>query len=215
MEKLQEIDSSINKGIDVAAEDRLTLREFSMVSDLAKLCPIMDKLEKNGIIKGSKTLENLHANAKKAKDITDALEQTTNKELQTWQKLHSDMMAGGQKGDQSMLCSEFSAVMIAVSVVELNAQIKKDMATKGIPTPKDDIVNIPFGKHEDLHKMHPDRLLEELRKAKCIQAATTSTTKYVQEVDVIKQTVGQHISSTKSTPGGPRIATPSQLHRGG
>lgn len=82
LEKLDNIHKSVTEGKEVLPEDRLTLREFAMVSDLVKISPLMNKLEKDGITKGSETLTRLHASATKAKTLTDTLEQTTNKELQ-------------------------------------------------------------------------------------------------------------------------------------
>lgn len=82
LEKLDKIHQSVTNGKEVLAEDRLTLREFAMVSDLAKISPLMNKLEKNGITKGSDALTRLHASATKAKSLTDTLAQTTSKELQ-------------------------------------------------------------------------------------------------------------------------------------
>lgn len=80
--------------------------------------------------------------------------------------------------------------------------------------PEGNLVKIPFGDHEDLHKMHPDRLLEELRKANCVQAVTTSTSKYVQEVDAVKKTVLGHLAAAKASPGGPRVHKDSGIQLG-
>ena len=76
-----------------------------------------------------------------------------------------------------MLCSEFCATTIAVSLVELDKQIKEDISKKkvskitGVDLEKP-IVKIPFGKHENLHKMHPDRLLKVLKSHNCVEAVT-------------------------------------------
>lgn len=86
-----------------------------------------------------------------------------------YKDMHEKIMGGefAKQRDTSMLCSEFVATTIAVSVVELDKQIKEDMRKNkglmqaGVDLNKD-VVQVPFSKHENLHKMYPDRLVSKL-----------------------------------------------------
>jgi hypothetical protein len=63
------------------------------------------------------------------------------------------------------LCSSFSAKMTAVCLYAMNEYLVAEIREKH-PEIKDDVqvLKLPFGKHEDLEKMHPTRLLKELQK---------------------------------------------------
>ncbi len=90
-----------------------------------------------------------------------------------------------------MLCSEFSGVATIAALVELDKQIKTDMAKHpelNTPHPKS-MVKIPIGKHEDLHKMHPGRLLDILLKSGCVKKVEVNTDKYFKEAETIGQKV--------------------------
>ncbi len=100
-------------------------------------------------------------------------------------ELHKKVMEGGFAKGSKMLCSEFCATTIAASIVELDKQIKEDIRKSkvgkltGVDLDKETIVKVPFGKHENLHKMHPDRLLKVLKSHNCVQPVVTTATKYV------------------------------------
>ena len=79
---------------------------------------------------------------------------------------------------KSMLCSEFSAHIIIASIVELNRKIAKDMEDKGMK-PHQEVIKIPFGKHENLHRVHPDRLLNILKDAGCAEKLKIESVKKV------------------------------------
>lgn len=118
------------------------------------------------------------------------------KQLKTndFKEIHSKAMTGEYTKERSpkMLCSEFCASTIVTSLVELDKQIKEDMLrweeNKAIKLTganlKQDILKIPFGKHENLHKMHPDRLLQVLASHHCVEPVQTTSSKYIQEVAI-------------------------------
>ena len=87
--------------------------------------------------------------------------------------IHKKVMEGHYKKNRTeMLCSEFVAHTTIAGLVELNKRLDTKLKEKDLPVPiGKDIVKIPIGKHENLHKMHPDRLLKVLKKANCIQKA--------------------------------------------
>ena len=68
-----------------------------------------------------------------------------------------------QKGTHEMLCSEFVAHTTIAALVELNAQLKDVVGVEA------QMVRMPFGEHEDLRAMHPDRLVSVLKQAGCIE----------------------------------------------
>jgi hypothetical protein len=130
-------------------------------------------------------------------------------------ELHNKVMTGeyAKQENPKMLCSEFCATTIAVSLVELDKQIKEDISKKkvskitGVDLEKP-IVKIPFGKHENLHKMHPDRLLKVLKSHNCVEAVTTKAADYIKEAAAkIAKSAKKHVSKAsgaKSLPAKPR-----------
>jgi len=76
--------------------------------------------------------------------------------------------------DTRMLCSEFIAHTTIAALYELNEQLKKDILEvqkkKEIKSPPDpgQVVTIPF-EHENLERVHPDRLIQVLKKSGCIE----------------------------------------------
>jgi len=71
-------------------------------------------------------------------------------------------------GQHKLLCSEFVAHTTIAALMELNRRLELELLKKPIK-PEGRIVKIPFDQHEDLHRMHPDRLLYVLKKAGCIE----------------------------------------------
>lgn len=71
-------------------------------------------------------------------------------------------------GQHNLLCSEFVAHTTIAALSELNRRLDLKLREKDIQ-PGGQIIKIPFGKHEDLHRMHPDRLLHVLKKAGCVE----------------------------------------------
>lgn len=90
-----------------------------------------------------------------------------------FEKIHKQLTGKETLGNnQSMLCSEFCAMTIAATIIELNAKIKEKYSIENA-------VEMPFGKHEDLHKMHPARLREVLSKKKCLIKAEPPSAKFL------------------------------------
>ena len=92
-----------------------------------------------------------------------------------FEELHQDIMTRGKYTQRSgILCSSFCAISIATTLVELDKQIQEDIRSSQVKTGQKhalNIVTIPFGKHEDLYKMHPERLLEVLKSYNCVTPA--------------------------------------------
>lgn len=74
-----------------------------------------------------------------------------------------------RQGHHHLLCSEFVAHTTIAALVELNNRLTTKLSEKGIVAEPGEIVKIPIGKHENLHRMHPDRLLAVLKKTNCIR----------------------------------------------
>lgn len=337
LQKLQNVHEAVLAGKPIDDKDKLTLKEFAVVSELAKTLPILEQLHKSGLIEGNEKLEKMYKNAARAKELISHIEMESTKDLQksgpgvlvldntqkkshifgkalafvekivakfsshghasmlhfnskgkakrshinpqllhddfdinkqlysnmykvdpialipkekhqlleqvygkNWQaevankfqaienqihgnlhdrfgglsasgnkdqylaglanlipfghkkmsandfgELHKKVMEGGFAKGSKMLCSEFCATTIAASIVELDKQIKEDIRKSkvgkltGVDLDKETIVKVPFGKHENLHKMHPDRLLKVLKSHNCVQPVVTTATKYV------------------------------------
>lgn len=124
-----------------------------------------------------------------------------------FEEIHRNVMENhyADKDNPRMLCSEFSGVATIAALVELDKQIKADMAKHpelNTPHPKS-VVKIPIGKHEDLHKMHPGRLLDILLQSGCVKKVEVNTDKYFKEAETIGQKVKKYIAkklSHKQTP---------------
>ncbi len=139
-----------------------------------------------------------------------------------FKELHNKVMSGGyaKEKDSNMLCSEFCATTIVASIVELDKQIKEDLGKSklgkqiGVDLTKD-IVQVPFGKHENLHKMHPDRLLKVLKDHNCVEPVITkASSQYIKEEalkigKVIKQKIVKNTSTVM-----PLIKNQSQTKHG-
>ncbi len=328
LDKLTKVHESALAGVPILNDNKLTLKEFAIVSDLAKTFNMLEKLNKAGFIEGSEKLEKIYQSAKKAQEIIANLEKETNKDLQNagpgilvldhtvkkshvtssvlkffervvnlfvkhghasmlystsegevqqshllrggvkkhdfdinkqlyanmyqidpialisdknrqllgekygenWQEkilnkfkiiendlhtqshvnfsgltarnastgikagladlvpfghkkfkandfeeLHRKVVDGKGVNRQDMLCSAFTAITIATSMVELNKQIQQDTGLTG------EVVKVPFGKHENLGKMHPDRLESVLRSFNCIKPVITKSADYIKE----------------------------------
>ena len=86
-----------------------------------------------------------------------------------------------KKGDHRLMCSEFVAHTTIAALVKLDAHLKevleqynKKMEKQNktqITIPTDRLVTIPFGEHEDLELMHPERLLQVLQEHHCVEKA--------------------------------------------
>lgn len=107
-----------------------------------------------------------------------------------FEELHQDVMTRGKYNKKSgMLCSSFCAISIATSLVELDKQIKKDIISSKLEQDAKkintlNIVTIPFGKHEDLYKIHPERLLVILKSYNCVEAIQLQTVgRYIKKAD--------------------------------
>lgn len=72
-----------------------------------------------------------------------------------------------QTGKHHMLCSEFVAHTTIAALVELNRKLETIMIARD-PNFRGPVIKIPFGKHEDLRRMYPDRLLKVLRDHHCL-----------------------------------------------
>lgn len=94
-----------------------------------------------------------------------------------YNKIYSDVISGKYSASASkkhkMLCSQFCAVSIVSSIMELNEEIKKDLSNKNIDFDRNkELVQIPFGKHENLKIISPDRLKNQLKSRNCINQVT-------------------------------------------
>lgn len=81
---------------------------------------------------------------------------------------HTNNMASKDK----LLCSEFTAMAIIAAIKELNSKIQstrsESYSESDVLLSQSEIIKMPFGRHENLSRMLPDRLLEILQKSKCI-----------------------------------------------
>lgn len=113
-----------------------------------------------------------------------------------FEEIHHKVMSNhyAHQKDPKMLCSEFSGVTVIAALVELEKQIKQDIGKKAPKT----IVKIPIGKYEDLHKMHPGRLLDILKEKGCVTKAKVTTDEYFKEADTIGQKLRKHIAKNIS-----------------
>ena len=92
-------------------------------------------------------------------------------------KIHEQVFGEFYKqGQHNLLCSEFVAHTTIAALVELNNRVSAKLADKGIIPEQGPIVKIPVGKHENLHRMHPDRLLSALKKANCVKQVAINPT---------------------------------------
>ncbi len=118
-----------------------------------------------------------------------------------FEELHNNVMAEKYTQETSMMCSQFCAIAIATCLVELNKQIKEDIKKSSladnIKVNELNIVKIPFGKHDNLNTMHPDRLLEVLKSYNCIKPVQAKSTEYIKEASVeITKTAKKYIVNT-------------------
>lgn len=94
-----------------------------------------------------------------------------------------------------MLCSEFSANILITAINELNKKIANDMQKAGLQ-PVKNTIHIPFGEHENLHRVHPDRLLKILKDANCVEKYVPKAIKGVISKKAQLEQISKPISKT-------------------
>lgn len=101
--------------------------------------------------------------------------------LQDKQNLGQNIKDPG--GDNAIICSEFAAKMTVLALVELEKNLINKIKEKNpkFEVPKKGLIKMPFDKHEDLSRVHPARLVKELKKSHAIEK--------VQQAKVVKNTV--------------------------
>ena len=74
----------------------------------------------------------------------------------------------------------------------------KGLKLAGVDFDKD-VVQVPFGKHENLHRMHPDRLVSELKKRGCVETVVTTSAKYFKPKGVkAAKAIGSKLKQSKA-----------------
>ena len=123
-----------------------------------------------------------------------------------FEEIHRKVMSNhyATHAHPTMLCSEFSGVTTIAALVELNKQIKQDIGAKKdelgmVRSVPETVVKIPFGKHENLHKLHPSRLLKVLQEHGCVEKVKVKTDEYFKEAINHGKKAQKHLAKASGT----------------
>lgn len=177
-----QVKNEICKALGIS-ESELKDKMQDLYKDISKELNNPDKLENADIVNDQKKRE-------KAGKADFSIHGHKGKEnIKEWaQGILKDKQNLGQnikdsRGSNAIICSEFAAKMTVLALVELEKNLIDKIKEKNpeFEMPKKGLIKMPFDKHENLSKIHPARLVKELKKSRAIEK--------VQRAKVVKNTV--------------------------
>jgi hypothetical protein len=107
--------------------------------------------------------------------------------VRDWAIKDSDGNLGKKIGDGKILCSEYTAKITALSIIELEKQLIEDIQKTNpqFSVPKGGLFHMPFPEYENLDIMLPQRLAKILKQSGAVEVAPTA--------EIIKKLRDRHL----------------------